>query len=547
MPTIASREGVRMTTEPDFVRGDPKCHYKALTVDAQTPVDPDSAVDSVVYLSTDRIDSDGEVLIPSGCDFSRFNKNPVLFLNHAQSSPAAAAFYPLPLGRVAWTKVRPHGILGGIIFARNTDMARDVKGLWDEECLRTVSVGFLPIEASPMTRDEANSRPDWKAEFDRRKGKVLVHRRYMLLELSIVGIPANEDAVKVKYQSKGLHVPAWLQLPEPAETQTMLEATDAALGGDETKSLTPKCPDGKCDGECHEGKDMGDDGDDMETMSMKPGDHVVCKAGCGTLKSVHDKGMHEGYGGELEANTANPIGKVDLHEREDDKCMGKPTGNVKAFPMAEMKPHAETKAMAEGSGTAGGYTTKPDDEETKADAMPVDEDPGDEPDDDFDEDDMDEAGGFKRGDHVHIRAHKSHGGYKGFGEIERIHKSGHVGDVDNDMMATSDEPAARVKCYRKMGDGHVPTDTKLGVKLKCLKAMDAPMKPPTAMKAAEPAPARATPNATKGQRLIVDPLPPLVAMSEAEVQAEVLRKAEEGRREAAKAAVAEVQRLFGVV
>ncbi len=43
---------------------------------------------------------------------------------------------------------------------KKTQMGREVKALFDDNMLRSFSVGFRPLQVSMMTRKEADSRPD---------------------------------------------------------------------------------------------------------------------------------------------------------------------------------------------------------------------------------------------------------------------------------------------------------------------------------------------------------------------------------------------------
>lgn len=216
-------------SDQTVLRGDPECTYKALEAQVAPSIDPTAAVDLACYMTVDTIDADGEVVLPGGGDFSRFDKNPILMLCHGYGQPGC--YYPLPIGKVVWIKKRPHGVMAGVKFAQSTQMARDVKALFDEDMCRAFSIGFLSLEASLMTRKEAASRPDWKAAYERSGGKVLVHRRWTLLELSVAPLPSNEDALRQHYAAKGLSVPTWLQLPE-ARTMPEVTAPAAQQGGE---------------------------------------------------------------------------------------------------------------------------------------------------------------------------------------------------------------------------------------------------------------------------------------------------------------------------
>lgn len=222
-----------------ILRGDPGCSYKGIVAKVQPSIDPDAGVDVVCFMSTDSVDADTEVVLPGGADFSRFDKNPVLMLCHGYGQPGC--YYPLPVGKVLWTKRRPHGVMAGIQFADVTDMARDVKALFATGMLRSFSIGFISLEASLMTREEAASRPDWQAAYDRTGGKVLVHRKWMLIELSVAPVPSNPDALVTAYKAKGLSVPTWLQFPE-VRTMPDLTTRSATEGGAKDVHVVPFAP-----------------------------------------------------------------------------------------------------------------------------------------------------------------------------------------------------------------------------------------------------------------------------------------------------------------
>lgn len=601
-----------MTATAEFVYGDPECQYRHLTANVAKSVDPDAAIDVACFMTTDTPDGDSEVMLPDGADLSRFVKNPVVMLCHAMGQPGC--YYPLPIGKTEWTKQRPRGILAGVRFTEKTPMGREVKALFDDDMLRSFSIGFKPIEQSLMTRQEADSRPDWKAAFDATRGRINMHRKWQLLELSVAPVPSNPDALRVNYKAKGILLPKWLELPTP-ETPPMTDATtSAALGGAvETKTIVDgawdagaarariarwassdgsgdkdtidwekfgraflyhdgsdkeamggyKFPiadirDGKfvivreairaaasrldgadipeadkakiraaiarhekeagigesesegekshkCPGkDCPEHKDMEDgDGPDMETMSLKPGDHVQCKGmGCGEVKSLHYDGEHDGPDGEPLTATKNaPVARVDMHD-EKCKCMG----TVKCFPMGSLKPHAGKKAMSENSGSSGGYGVDDDEPEDGNDTADTEDNDEDMEEDDLDDENDDEAKGFKAGMHVKIKAPH----YKGVGVVKGTYTRGHVPNVDEDIKATDDEPAARVQAHKKFGDGHVPTADHVGVLCKHLSPLPEPLKAPSKKSTVAAAPVRKT---AKLPPLPTKELPPLAGVT----------------------------------
>ncbi len=85
----------------DIVADDPACTYKSLEARVAPSIDPSVDVDVACFMTTDTVDADNEVVLPSGADLSRFEKNPVLMLCHAHGQPGS--YYPLPIGKVIWT------------------------------------------------------------------------------------------------------------------------------------------------------------------------------------------------------------------------------------------------------------------------------------------------------------------------------------------------------------------------------------------------------------------------------------------------------------
>lgn len=151
--------------------------------------------------------------------------------------------------------------------------------------------------------------------------------------------------------------------------------------------------------------------------------------------------------------------------------------------------------------------TKADDEE-----MPAEETPETEADpDDFDEED-EESLPIKTRDHVDIKAK----GFHGCGMVEKIHRKGMVEHVDEDMIGTKDDPAARVRLYKAHGDGHKPSETRIAAKLKSLSRRAEPFKEPSKTKSAEAEPEVETKAASPG------PLPPLVCLSDTEIAQKAL-------------------------
>lgn len=124
--------------------------------------------------STAVVDRQGEIVTVSGWDLKEFKQNPVILWGHDHSQ--------LPIGNA--TKVWVEGVgksaklMTKIVFTEVTEMGRAVKQLVTDGVLRTLSVGFMPIDADGNT-----------------------YTAQKLLEISVVNVPANPQAMMLGYKS----------------------------------------------------------------------------------------------------------------------------------------------------------------------------------------------------------------------------------------------------------------------------------------------------------------------------------------------------------
>lgn len=121
-----------------------------------------------VVATSNALDRDGEIITVEGWDFENFKKNPVVLWGHRYDS--------LPIGAVTNIEVdtiNQQIIMDGV-FA-DTPQAQEIRRLYDDGFLKTVSVGFIGSE---------------------RDGNVITKKE--MLELSFVGIPSNPDALSLE-------------------------------------------------------------------------------------------------------------------------------------------------------------------------------------------------------------------------------------------------------------------------------------------------------------------------------------------------------------
>ncbi|WP_342360789.1 HK97 family phage prohead protease [Terrarubrum flagellatum] len=124
-----------------------------------------------VIASTATPDRVGDIMKAEGADLANFRRNPIVLANHDPTKPIGTASCEVKDGRVeALITFAPAGI---------SEKADEYCGLTKSGVLQSVSVGFRPIDAAP------------------RKGGGLTFNKWELVELSVVSIPANPEALVV--------------------------------------------------------------------------------------------------------------------------------------------------------------------------------------------------------------------------------------------------------------------------------------------------------------------------------------------------------------
>jgi HK97 family phage prohead protease len=120
----------------------------------------------------------GDVLDPNDCRLDDFRQNPVMLAQHDSNKP---------IGR--WPSIE---VQNGRLEALGEFAPEGVSELADEYCrlaksgiIRAVSVGFIPIEYEP------------------RRGGGYLFKKWDLLELSLVSVPANPNALVIERRLSG--------------------------------------------------------------------------------------------------------------------------------------------------------------------------------------------------------------------------------------------------------------------------------------------------------------------------------------------------------
>ena len=131
-------------------------------------------------ISTGRVDRDRDTIDPNGWVLDEYRKNPVVLFGHQARMP--------PVGRAENVGVQSGALKATVVFAEpgTYDLADTVRGLVDQDILRSTSVGFVPLKWS---FDEERSGYNWLKQ--------------ELYEFSIVPVPSNPEALR---DSKGVEL-----------------------------------------------------------------------------------------------------------------------------------------------------------------------------------------------------------------------------------------------------------------------------------------------------------------------------------------------------
>jgi HK97 family phage prohead protease/HK97 family phage major capsid protein len=129
-------------------------------------------------MSDSSVDRMGDVVEASGWQLDRIKSDPVVLFNHDRNQI---------VGKWADVRVRGEQLVGRIVWTTSDKwpMAHYIRDLVREGILRTVSVGFRPLESKPLTKDADKNFGPFR------------FTKCELLECSLVSIPANPNALAI--------------------------------------------------------------------------------------------------------------------------------------------------------------------------------------------------------------------------------------------------------------------------------------------------------------------------------------------------------------
>jgi len=125
-------------------------------------------------MSSSAIDRQGDIVMPEGIDISHFKKNPIALWSHNSNFPIGT-----------WENIRVEGskLLGDLKLAAagTSKLIDELRSLVEQRILKAVSIGFGVDEAVPIKQTGGYK-----------------FTKTRLLECSLVSVPANQQALRVK-------------------------------------------------------------------------------------------------------------------------------------------------------------------------------------------------------------------------------------------------------------------------------------------------------------------------------------------------------------
>jgi len=201
---LASNDDLKDLSREDMVaiKGDrSEMHYRFVggthKVEATKAVGDEKAQKFRHVASDESVDSMGDIILVAGWGLDRFKSNPQLLWAHDQRS--------LPIGNVSnvW-KGKTNGakalMTDSVFHDADTNAHADaVRKLVEAGALPGVSVGFIPKAFTYPKSDEERTKlglGEWG----------VLHQEQELLELSVVPVPANKNALRKKMVDAGREI-----------------------------------------------------------------------------------------------------------------------------------------------------------------------------------------------------------------------------------------------------------------------------------------------------------------------------------------------------
>ena len=173
---------------------DEKLERKQYTSDVK--IEEGETKTAIFRMSCAETDMDGDIMISSGMNLQRYNKNSPVLWAHQHSA--------LPVGLTTEIANDGNQVISKVKFA-DTNFANDVWSLVKMGALKCCSIGFIPLKGFIRGTKEFDQYVSEKAIKVAKNTKRIVSE-WLLLENSIVNLPCNEDALALEVSTKSLNI-----------------------------------------------------------------------------------------------------------------------------------------------------------------------------------------------------------------------------------------------------------------------------------------------------------------------------------------------------
>ena len=146
-----------------------------------------------VTISTSALNSYGFRVITSGINIEQYKKNPILLWGHHRTWRGTTDEV-LPIGIIEDLRIDGDKLIGTPKFDQEDEFAKRIQSKWDAGILKMVSAGIDIIELSDS--------PEFLLPGQRRMSVT----KSKLLEVSIVDIGANDEAITLYKQGKSINL-----------------------------------------------------------------------------------------------------------------------------------------------------------------------------------------------------------------------------------------------------------------------------------------------------------------------------------------------------
>ena len=134
--------------------------------------------DGEIVITTPNYDRGNDRVDPMGAVLDNYLKNPVIMWLHDYRGVTPAA--GIPVAKCPYLKSSEDGIISGPPdFLKDDPFAQRVKNAWDQDYIKTASIGFAPID------------------FEENELGGYDYKKWEMLEWSLVPIPMNAEAMRV--------------------------------------------------------------------------------------------------------------------------------------------------------------------------------------------------------------------------------------------------------------------------------------------------------------------------------------------------------------